>query len=299
MRPRRLRSHGRRRQALVTLALVPLAVFGQATTAGAGASHPAAGQHSTTPVPPAIQHVIVVMQSGHSFDNYFGTRPGVDGIPARVCQRVQVNSTSCVKPYHLSSDQARAGLTDTLRVTSKAIDQGKMDGFVNAQPNATIGSLAMGHFNGADLPYYWNLADRFTLFDHFFAASQAGALPNRLVGRIRPDHRSHLQCGPAPGHRGAHRLRPAERGPPELEVLRAGLPVPAGDRPRPVAGTAARHAHGDRRPRPIPIGSSALASTSPTSPPEASRPSPTWPARPTPNVRPRARPKARRSWSPW
>ena len=26
-----------------------------------------------------IQHVIVVMQSGHSFDNYFGTRPGVDG----------------------------------------------------------------------------------------------------------------------------------------------------------------------------------------------------------------------------
>ncbi len=121
------------------------------------------------------------MQSGHSFDNYFGTRPGVDGIPAGVCQQVQHNSKSCVKPYHLSSDQARAGLTDTRLATGKALDLGKMDGFVSAQPNATIGSLAMGYLDGSDLPYYWNLADRFTLFDHFYAASQAGALPNRLV----------------------------------------------------------------------------------------------------------------------
>ncbi len=179
MWPRRARSFGRRRQALVTLAVAAMVVCAQATTAGAAAPHPAA-HHSTATAPPAIQHVIVVMQSGHSFDNYFGTRPGVDGIPAKVCQRVQVNSTSCVKPYHLSSDQARAGLTDTQRATTNAIDLGRMDGFVNAQPNATIGSLAMGYFNGADLPYYGNLADRFTLFDHFFAASQAGALPNRL-----------------------------------------------------------------------------------------------------------------------
>ncbi len=156
--------------------------------AGPGSFAPAASRATATAGRPSaaapaadIQHVIVVMQSGHSFDNYFGTRLGVDGIPANVCQRVQINSKSCVKPYHISSDQARAGLTDTRKVTDKAIDAGKMDGFVSAQPNASIGSLAMGHFNGSDLPYYWNLADRFTLFDHFYAASQAGPLPNRLV----------------------------------------------------------------------------------------------------------------------
>lgn len=182
MRPLRSRSARRRRQVWVTLTLVVAAIAAPVTTAGAAARQTAAAARSSTATTtPAIQHVIVVMQSGHSFDNYFGTRRGVDGIPAGVCQRVQVNSKSCVKPYHLNSDQARAGLTDTLRVTSHAIDQGKMDRFVNAQPNATIGSLAMGYFNGSDLPYYWNLADRFTLYDHFFAVSQAGGLPNRLA----------------------------------------------------------------------------------------------------------------------
>jgi phospholipase C len=28
-----------------------------------------------------IQHVVMVMQENHSFDNYFGTFPGADGIP--------------------------------------------------------------------------------------------------------------------------------------------------------------------------------------------------------------------------
>jgi phospholipase C len=129
-----------------------------------------------------IQHVIVLVQSGHSFDNYFGTRAGVNGIPANVCEPVvAVGSTQCLKPYHLEAAQARAGLSDTLRVTQKAIDGGKMDGFVSAQANSAIGSVAMGHYDRSDLPYYWNLADRFTLFDQFFASSQAGALPNRLV----------------------------------------------------------------------------------------------------------------------
>ena len=89
-----------------------------------------------------------------------------------------------------------------------------MDGFVSAQPNITIGSLAMGHYDGSDLPYYWNLADRFTLFDHFFASSQAGSLPNRLVAVAGPDRRCHLQPDPRPGGiRRDDRLRPAGRRP--------------------------------------------------------------------------------------
>ena len=236
------------------------------------------------------------MQSGHSFDNYFGTRPGVDGIPAKVCQPVQVNSTSCVKPYHLSSDQARAGSDRHPAGDPQGHRQGKMDGFVNAQPNATIGSLAMGYLNGADLPYYWNLADRFTLFDHFFAASQAGGLPNRLApSPARPPVSPPMRPRPR-GSSVPTVFDQLDAGPPELEVLRAGLPV----QPVTVAGDRSQvpllaMPHGRPGPRPMPIGSSAPASTSTTSPPGASRPSPTWPPRPTPNVRPRARPKARRS----
>ncbi|HEX2319327.1 MAG TPA: alkaline phosphatase family protein, partial [Streptosporangiaceae bacterium] len=32
-----------------------------------------------------IKHVIVIMQENRSFDSYFGTFPGADGIPAGVC----------------------------------------------------------------------------------------------------------------------------------------------------------------------------------------------------------------------
>jgi len=179
-------------QALCTLgaAAVLAAVAGPMPAAGAAAPAPGPA--------PAIQHVIVVMQSGHSFDNYFGTRRGVDGIPAKACQPLTTNSVSCdVKPYHLSLDQARAGLTDNLNVTKKAINGGKMNGFVAAQSNTAIGSVAMGYLNGSDLPYYWNLASRFTLFDHFYAASQAGALPNRLASVAATD--GGLTSNQAPG----------------------------------------------------------------------------------------------------
>ena len=39
---------------------------------------------TTTP----IQHVVVLMQEHHSFDSYFGTYPGADGIPAGTCMPV-------------------------------------------------------------------------------------------------------------------------------------------------------------------------------------------------------------------
>jgi phospholipase C len=147
------------------------AVVGPVAAVGAATS-------KASPAPGAIDHVIVVMQSGHSFDSYFGTRPKVDGIPAKVCERLAVSATGCQPPYHLSLEQARAGLSDSSSATKRAIDGGKMDGFVTAQSN---GSVAMGYLNGGDLPYYWSLASNFTLFDHFFAATQAGVLPNRLV----------------------------------------------------------------------------------------------------------------------
>ena len=43
----------------------------------AGAAPAAAESRPTTP----IEHFVVLMQENHSFDNYFGTYPGADGIP--------------------------------------------------------------------------------------------------------------------------------------------------------------------------------------------------------------------------
>src|SRR6476660_8479965 len=54
-----------------------------------------------------IRHVIVVMQENRSFDNYFGTFPGADGIPMHngvptVCVPVP-GVVACVRPYHDTS----------------------------------------------------------------------------------------------------------------------------------------------------------------------------------------------------
>ena len=36
----------------------------------------------------AIKHFVALMQENHSFDNYFGTFPGADGIPRGTCMPV-------------------------------------------------------------------------------------------------------------------------------------------------------------------------------------------------------------------
>jgi phospholipase C len=155
---------------------------------------PGASTHALGP----INHVIVVMQSGRSFDSNFGTRPGVYGIPPKVCEPVAVGTKVCVAPSHFNASQIGYGLSDTLRVTQKAIDNGKMDGFVSGQPSQSSGSLPMQYLDGSDLPYYWSLANRFTLFDNFFAYSRAGALPNRVASVSGTDE-GLISNAPTPG----------------------------------------------------------------------------------------------------
>ncbi len=43
-----------------------------------------------------IQHVLFLLQENHSFDNYFGTFPGVDGLP-------DTTKVEGVAPFHLAS----------------------------------------------------------------------------------------------------------------------------------------------------------------------------------------------------
>jgi phospholipase C len=56
-----------------------------------------------------------------------------------------------------------------------------MDGFVYAlnQRNQN-GTLAMGYYDDRDLPYYWNLADQYVLFDQFFSSDQGGSFANHM-----------------------------------------------------------------------------------------------------------------------
>ncbi len=61
-----------------------------------------------------IRHIVIIMQENRSFDNYFGTFPGADGIPMRhgkptVC--VPDPGGPCVRPYHDTHDRDTADRT--------------------------------------------------------------------------------------------------------------------------------------------------------------------------------------------
>jgi phospholipase C len=111
-----------------------------------------------------IKHVFVIVQEGHTFDNYFANYPGADGIPAGV-----------VSP-DLTSPRAPA-LPSNVVAAQAAVDGGKMDGFT-ADPNLAVSPQA--HFDPSQVSDYWALAKNGVLMDQYFSAALGGSVPNHL-----------------------------------------------------------------------------------------------------------------------
>jgi len=112
-----------------------------------------------------IQHVVVIFQENHTFDNLFGTYPGANGI--------QNDPKTAVTPYHII--QPIADLCHSTVCAHQAYDKGKMDGFPNAE-----GAQAFGYYDQSDMSYYWSLAHNYTLFDNYFSSAMGPSLPNHL-----------------------------------------------------------------------------------------------------------------------
>ena len=157
--------------ALVIALLLPNASV-QADTSSQGAK-------PNTP----IEHFVVLMQENHTFDNYFGTYPGADGIPEGICMPVDpfdTASTECVEPFHIG-DRPSEDLDHSLPTFKMQYNEGKMDGFIYAlYKRNQNGALAMSYYDDRDLPYYWNLADEYVLFDKFFSSDHGGSFANHI-----------------------------------------------------------------------------------------------------------------------
>lgn len=160
----------------VVLALVLLALCSPAATASP------VTPTSHQPTMP-IQHLVVAMQDQHSFDNYFATRAGVDGIPRGVCVPLRAGSPHpCVAPSPIDATSYTWEPLRATRMTQKiAVDGGRMDGFIRAQASrASDGRTAMGYYRPTDVPTLTALADRGVLFDHWFSSVPGGSIQNRL-----------------------------------------------------------------------------------------------------------------------
>jgi phospholipase C len=134
------------------------------------------------------------MQENRSFDSYFGTFPGADGIPAGVCVPDPVNG-GCVRPF-LNRHDANAGGPHRSSDAISDIDGGRMDGFVAQQEtwakdacrdsfnpacvNFSVLHDAMGFQDRREIPNYWAYASGFVLQDHMFEPAASWSLPSHL-----------------------------------------------------------------------------------------------------------------------
>jgi phospholipase C len=179
----------RRVAAVVVFLALAVAAVAAAEGSPAAKPRPVPGIHT-------IKHVIVVMQENRSFDSYFGTYPGADGIPMRngvptVCVPDPALG-SCVRPYHDANDVNGGGPHGQANAAAD-IDGGKMDGFIAQaeqakkgcadpnNPNCANGRVdVMGYHTGAEIPNYWAYARNFVLQDHMFEPNASWSLPAHL-----------------------------------------------------------------------------------------------------------------------
>jgi phospholipase C len=161
------------------------AIVASAAAAGAGSASAAApeGIHK-------IQHVVMIMQENRSFDTYFGTYPGANGIPPGVC--VPRYQGSCVQPYHNPNDLNWGG-PHGYSAALKDINHGLMNGFLTTayeigskctttSPRCTCPTKSdcaelMGYHDAQELPNYWTYAKDFVLQDDMFESAISWSQP--------------------------------------------------------------------------------------------------------------------------
>src|ERR1700722_9443460 len=150
-----------------------------------------------------IEHVVIFIQENRSFDHYFGSYRGVRGFADQSLafqQPYAANSADPpvgkLLPFHLDTSVTNAACTHDIThdwvPQHQSWDNGAMDGFVNSRVpiNANDAVLTMGYYTRADLPFYYAVADAFTICDNYSCPVMGPSDPNRvysMAASIVPD----------------------------------------------------------------------------------------------------------------
>jgi len=152
-----------------------------------------------------IRYIFVIYQENRSFDHYFGTFPGANGIytdAARAHGFTQYNPIAKREMQAFRIVAPDVGLVNNARtIVDAGIHGGAMDGFVAAQTTwakslplaakvvlgmtntaeaASVGDEAMAHVDCDTIPYLWHYASRFALYDSFFQGARAPSAPSNV-----------------------------------------------------------------------------------------------------------------------
>ena len=156
-----------------------------------------------------VRYVFVLFQENRSFDSYFGSFPGAHGLysqppeetPGYIQPLIDTDGTmTTIRPFRIGPEQHAADLGDVdhshPRMAAKMhIVDGipHMDRFALAEEMKRtpqggnppliakqFGELAMAHEDCDTIPFLWDYANRFTLFDDFFQHTIGPSTPNAI-----------------------------------------------------------------------------------------------------------------------
>ncbi|SEN15624.1 phospholipase C [bacterium A37T11] len=143
------------------------------------------------------EHVVMLMQENRSFDHCFGTLRGVRGfndpraitLPNKNLVWMQTeNQGHTFAPFRLNMKDSKftwmGGLPHSWENQVDARNGGKYDKWLDAKRSGNKDyrdmPLTMGYVNRDDIPFYYALADAFTICDQHFCSSLTGTTTNRL-----------------------------------------------------------------------------------------------------------------------
>ncbi|MDZ4778984.1 MAG: phospholipase C, phosphocholine-specific [Planctomycetia bacterium] len=156
------------------------------------------------------EHVVILMQENRSFDHAYGTLRGVRGFNDPRAMTLangnpvwaQTNDQGeTYAPFRLNIKDTNAtwmgSLPHSWTDQVDARNGGKCDRWLQAKASGhaeyAAMPLTMGYYDREDIPFYYELADAFTICDQHFCSSLTGTTPNRLYlwsGTVRPEQRA-------------------------------------------------------------------------------------------------------------
>ena len=161
------------------------------------------------------KHVVVLMQENRSFDHAFGTLRGVRGFNDPRAIRLPEGAPVWAQPgpggrrflpFRLNIKESNATwMGDLPHGWADQVDArngGRYDRWVDVKRSGSKEyahlPLTMGYYTREDIPFYYELADAFTVCDQNFCSCLTGTTPNRIhlwTGTARP-----RQSADAPAH---------------------------------------------------------------------------------------------------
>ncbi|MEO6924540.1 MAG: alkaline phosphatase family protein, partial [Bryocella sp.] len=144
------------------------------------------------------EHIVILMQENRSFEHMFGTLRGVRGFndPRAFRQPngnpvwLQTDTTGeTYAPWHMDINETKITWMGSLpHPRNSQVDAWNLwlyNDWIHAKRSSNSAysamPLTMGHYSRSDVPFYFALADAFTVCDHNFCSAMSCTDPNRLV----------------------------------------------------------------------------------------------------------------------